>query len=105
MNLYEYEAKQIFAEFSIPIPPSVRITKADELSKVHFGYPLTLKCQVLSGGRGKAGGIKFAPNLKEGQAIAADLLKLTINGSPTRPEEDPSKGRTYISSLPDEFET
>jgi succinyl-CoA synthetase beta subunit len=84
VNLYEYEAKQIFAEFSIPIPPSVRITKADELSKVHFGYPLTLKCQVLSGGRGKAGGIKFAPNLKEGQAIAADLLKLTINGSPTR---------------------
>ena len=84
MNLYEYEAKQIFAEFGIPIPPSVRITSAEELSKVHFGYPLTLKCQVLSGGRGKAGGIKFAANLKEGQALAKDLLKLTINGSPTQ---------------------
>jgi succinyl-CoA synthetase beta subunit len=83
VNLYEYEAKQIFADFDIPIPPSVRITKADELSKVHFGYPLTLKCQVLSGGRGKAGGIKFAPNLNDGQALAKDLLKLTINGSPT----------------------
>lgn len=84
MNLYEYEAKQIFADFGIPIPPSVRITKPEELSKVYFGYPLVLKCQVLSGGRGKAGGIKFPPNLKDGQAIAKDLLKLTINGSPTQ---------------------
>lgn len=84
MNLYEYEAKQIFADFGIPVPPSVRITKAEELSKVHFGYPLTLKCQVLSGGRGKAGGIKFAANLKEGLDLTKDLLKLTINGSPTQ---------------------
>lgn len=84
MNLYEYEAKQIFADFGIPIPPSVRITKPEELSKVYFGYPLVLKCQVLSGGRGKAGGIKFPKNLKDGQAIAKDLLKLTINGSPTQ---------------------
>jgi len=84
VNLYEYEAKQIFAEFGIPVPPSVRITKAEELSKVHFGYPLTLKCQVLSGGRGKAGGIKFAPNLEEGKSIAKDLLKLVINGSHTQ---------------------
>lgn len=84
MNLYEYEAKQIFADFGIPVPPSVRITKPEELSKVYFGYPLVLKCQVLSGGRGKAGGIKFPKNLKDGQAIAKDLLKLTINGSPTQ---------------------
>ena len=84
MNLYEYEAKQIFANYGIAVPLSVRITKPDELSKVQFGYPITLKCQVLSGGRGKAGGIKFASNLKEGQAIASDLLKLTINGSHTQ---------------------
>jgi succinyl-CoA synthetase beta subunit len=84
VNLYEYEAKQIFAEFGIPVPPSVRITKPEELSKVHFGYPLVLKCQVLSGGRGKAGGIKFPKNLKEGQAIAKDLLQLVISGSRTQ---------------------
>lgn len=54
MNLYEYEAKRIFAEGGIPVPPSVRVTKPEELAKVHFGYPLTLKCQVLSGGRGNA---------------------------------------------------
>ncbi len=84
MNLYEYEAKQIFAEFGIPVPPSARITRAEELAQVHFGYPVTLKCQVLSGGRGKAGGIKFPKNLKEGQEIAKDLLKLEINGSKTQ---------------------
>lgn len=84
MNLYEYEAKQIFSEFGIPVPPSVRITKIEELSKVHFGYPLTLKCQVLSGGRGKAGGIKFPKSLNEGKEIAKDLLKLEIGGSKTQ---------------------
>ena len=83
MNLYEYEAKRIFAEFGIPVPPSVRITKPEELRKVHFGYPLVLKCQVMAGGRGKAGGIKFPKDLKEGEAIAKDLLNLTIKGSKT----------------------
>lgn len=83
MNLYEYEAKRIFAEGGIPVPPSVRVTKPEELAKVHFGYPLTLKCQVLSGGRGKAGGIKFPKDLQEGLAIAKELLALEIKGSKT----------------------
>ena len=84
MNLYEYEAKRIFQEFGIAVPPSVRITKPEELRKVHFGYPLVLKCQVLSGGRGKAGGIKFPKDLNEAETIAKDLLKLTIGGSKTQ---------------------
>lgn len=83
LNLYEYEAKAIFADHGITIPPGMRITKPEQLSKVHFGYPLTLKCQVLSGGRGKAGGIKFAKDLAEGQKLAKDLLQLTIGGSQT----------------------
>lgn len=84
MDLYEYEAKRIFQEFGIPTPPSVRITKPEEMRKVHFGWPLTVKCQVLSGGRGKAGGVKFPKDLQEGEQIAADLLKLVINGSKTQ---------------------
>ncbi len=83
MNLYEYEAKRIFADFGITVPPSARITAAEELKKVDLGYPLTLKCQVLAGGRGKAGGIKFAPNLAEGEKIAKDLLNLEIKGCKT----------------------
>ena len=84
MNLYEYEAKRIFAEAGINVPPSVRITKPEELSKVHLGYPLVLKCQVLSGGRGKAGGIKFPKNLSEAMDIAKTLLGMTIGGSKTQ---------------------
>lgn len=84
LNLYEYEAKRIFSEFGITVPPSFRLTKPEELSKVHFGYPLVLKCQVLSGGRGKAGGIQFVKDLQEGQATAKDLLKMTIGGSKTQ---------------------
>lgn len=84
MNLYEYEAKRLFHEFGISVPPSVLVTKPEELRKVHFGYPLTLKCQVLSGGRGKAGGIKFAKDLKEGESLAKELLQLTIGGSKTK---------------------
>jgi succinyl-CoA synthetase beta subunit len=83
VDLYEYEAKRIFAEFGIKTPPSARITKPEQLRSVHFGYPLTLKCQVMSGGRGKAGGIKFAPDLKEGEVLAEQLLALTIKNSKT----------------------
>lgn len=83
MNLYEYEAKKLFADFGITVPPSVRVTKPEEMRKVHFGYPLTLKCQVMSGGRGKAGGIQFAKDLKDGEELAKKLLAMTINGSKT----------------------
>ena len=83
MDLYEYEAKRIFSEFGIKVPPSARITKPEGLRTVHLGYPLTLKCQVLMGGRGKAGGIQFAKDLKEGETLAEKLLKLEIKGSKT----------------------
>ena len=83
MNLYEYEAKEIFADYGITIPPGVRITKPEQLAGIHFGYPLTLKCQVLTGGRGKAGGIKFGKDLKDAQALAKDLLQLSIKGIKT----------------------
>ena len=83
MNLYEYEAKRIFAEFGITVPPAVRITKPEELRKVHFGYPLVLKCQVMAGGRGKAGGIKFPKDLAEGEKLVKDLMNLTIKDSKT----------------------
>lgn len=83
LDLYEYEAKKIFAEGGITVPPSARITKPEELAKVHFGFPVTLKVQVLAGGRGKAGGIKFAKDLKEGKELAATLLKMVIKDSKT----------------------
>jgi len=92
LNLYEYEAKQIFANFGIPVPPSMRITRVEEIktelnqaiAQSKLSFPLTLKCQVLSGGRGKAGGIKFANDISEADNIAGQLLKLKINDLPTQ---------------------
>lgn len=83
LDLYEYEAKKIFAEGGITVPLSARITKPEELAKVHMGFPVTLKVQVLAGGRGKAGGIKFAKDLNEGKELAATLLKMVVKGSKT----------------------
>jgi len=84
LNLYEYEAKRIFAEHGIPVPPSVTVTKPEEVRKIHLGYPIALKCQVLSGGRKKAGGVKFPKDLKEAESTAKELLQLTIGGSKTK---------------------
>ena len=83
MNLYEFEAKTIFAQFGIPVPPSKLVNNPKDLSKVFLGYPLTLKCQVLTGGRGKAGGIKFANSFVEAQKLTQDLLNLEIKGCKT----------------------
>lgn len=83
LNLYEYEAKQLFAEGGIPVPPSARITKPEDLAKVHLGWPVILKCQVMSGGRGKAGGIQKVKTLEEGKEVAKKLLSMTIKDSKT----------------------
>ena len=83
MNLYEFEAKTIFAQYGIPVPPSKLVNNPKDLSKVFLGYPLTLKCQVLTGGRGKAGGIKFANSFVEAQKLTQDLLNLEIKGCKT----------------------
>jgi succinyl-CoA synthetase beta subunit len=92
MNLYEYEAKQIFSKYGIAVPPSIRITKAEEIktqlneaiSQSKLSFPVTLKCQVLTGGRGKAGGIKFAKDMAEAENLAKSLLALKINDLPTQ---------------------
>ncbi len=81
MKLYEYEAKKLFAECGIDLPSgSVLINYPEELLFHKLHYPVVLKVQVLAGGRGKAGGIKFASNLDEALEKAEDLFKLEIKG-------------------------
>lgn len=83
MDLYEYEAKRVFADFGIAVPKGVRVTKPEDLKNVDFPHPWTMKCQVLMGGRGKAGGIQFAKDIKEAQEWTGKLMALTIKGSKT----------------------
>ncbi len=77
MNLYEYMGKEIFRKYGIPVPDGYVIEKVSELKK--FEYPVAIKSQILSGKRGKAGGIKFAKNEKEQKEFASQLLGSTIN--------------------------
>ncbi|NMA69168.1 MAG: ADP-forming succinate--CoA ligase subunit beta [Desulfitobacterium sp.] len=76
MKLYEYMGKELFAQFQIPVPQGKVITTAQEAEQValNLGGPCVLKSQVLSGKRGKAGGIVFADTPQEAKEGAEKLL-------------------------------
>lgn len=83
MKLFEYEAKTIMSSVGIPVPQGQTIKVAEEIFNLKLYYPIVLKCQVQTGGRGKAGGIKFANNLDEAYELSKRLFKLEINGIKT----------------------
>lgn len=82
MKLYEYQGKQIFAEFLIPIPKGKVATTVDEVKKIASGAnsPVVIKAQVLIGGRGKAGGVKIAKTPEDAEKIAQEILGMSIKG-------------------------
>ncbi|MFQ6007990.1 MAG: succinate--CoA ligase subunit beta [Candidatus Zixiibacteriota bacterium] len=84
MRLYEFEGKELFKKVSIPVPESRLAKNPDEVYAAvnEMKAPVVLKSQVLTGGRGKAGGIKTAEGANEARTIATELFKLTINGYP-----------------------
>ncbi len=86
MRLHEYQSKQIFARFGIPIPKG-RVTAAAEEAKAiaeELGSRVVIKSQVLVGGRGKAGGIRLAKTPDEASEVAAKILSMFIKGLPVR---------------------
>ncbi len=78
MKLYEYMAKQIFKKHGIPVPDGYVIDRPEEIRDVNAD--MVLKSQVLVGGRGKAGGIKFASNTEEARKSASEILGMNIKG-------------------------
>lgn len=82
MDLFEYQGKQYFARFGIPVSPGGIADTAEEA--VHqadaAGYPVVIKAQVQVGGRGKAGGVKLAKDPEEARQHAGDILGLDIKG-------------------------
>ncbi|MDD1679153.1 MAG: succinyl-CoA synthetase subunit beta, partial [Methanomicrobiales archaeon] len=82
MKLLEYEAKNTFREFGIPVPHGSVIRSAEELSGIKdLGDNLAFKAQLEVGGRGKAGGILFGTRGDAGK-IAEELFSRTIRGLP-----------------------
>ena len=84
MRLYEYEGKQLFRKFKIPVSESRLARFPDEVHKEveDLKTPVVLKSQVLTGGRGKAGGIKFAEGADEAKKLAAAIFDMKIKGYP-----------------------
>lgn len=80
MRMYEYRAKEIFARYSIPIPSGRVCSTPREAEEACLlvGPEVALKAQVLSGGRGRAGGIKFAGGPEEARRAAEALLGYRI---------------------------
>ena len=82
MDLFEYQGKQFFASYDIPVSPGDVATTVDEAVAVadRLGYPVVVKAQVQVGGRGKAGGIKLAGNSEETRTHASAILGMDIKG-------------------------
>src|SRR4051812_43828970 len=86
MDLFEYQGKQYFARFGIPVSPGGVADAVDEAVNQadKAGYPVVVKAQVQVGGRGKAGGIKLAANADEGREHASNILGMDIKGHVVR---------------------
>ena len=86
MDLFEHQGKELFAAAGIPVLPSRVVFTVEEAERAaaELGYPLAVKAQVLTGGRGKAGGVRVVTRPEElGETVSA-VLALTIKGKPVR---------------------
>jgi len=82
VDLYEYQGKELFRRFGIPVSDGRLATTPAEARAAakELGGPVVVKAQVLTGGRGKAGGVKLADGPADAEAKAQDILGLDING-------------------------
>jgi succinyl-CoA synthetase beta subunit len=86
MKLHEYQSKQLFAKYQVPIPKGRVASTAIEAKHIaeELGGRVVVKSQVLVGGRGKAGGIRLAKNPDEAEDLATQILGMEIKGLPVR---------------------
>jgi len=86
MKLQEYQSKQLFSKYGIPIPKGRVAATAVEAKHIaeELGGRVVLKSQVLVGGRGKAGGIRLAKSPEEAEDLATQILGMDIKGLPVR---------------------
>jgi succinyl-CoA synthetase beta subunit len=82
MKIHEYQSKEIFSRYSIPVTKEVVCYTVEEVAVAaeKLGYPVVVKAQVLAGGRGKAGGVKLAKSLEDAKLAAKQILGMDIKG-------------------------
>ncbi len=89
MNIHEYQAKEIFRSYGVPVPRGGVAFNASEAKSVaeNLGGNLwVVKAQIHAGGRGKAGGVKLAKSLDEVEKIAQEMIGMTLVTHQTGPE-------------------
>ena len=82
MKIHEYQAKEILARYEIPVTKEILCYSVGEVEAAvqKLGFPAVIKAQVLTGGRGKAGGVKLVRNSEEATAAAEKILGMDIKG-------------------------
>nr|WP_320117572.1 ADP-forming succinate--CoA ligase subunit beta [uncultured Marinifilum sp.] len=88
MKIHEYQAKEILRSFGVPVPESkiaFSVKEAEEAATA-IGLPVVVKAQIHAGGRGKGGGVKFAPTAQDVSKYAKDILGMTLVTHQTGPE-------------------
>lgn len=82
MKIHEYQSKEIFSRYSIPVTREVLCYSVDEVNAatLQLGLPVVVKAQVLTGGRGKAGGVKLARTAEAASEAANQILGMDIKG-------------------------
>jgi len=86
VNIHEYQGKEIFTEFGLPVPGGTAVKTVDDAVKSaqEYGLPVMVKSQVLIGGRGKAGGVKFCETIEDVKENATNILGMDIKGHTVR---------------------
>jgi succinyl-CoA synthetase beta subunit len=93
VNVHEFQAKQLFAHYGVPVPKGrcaltadEAVAAAEELVATVGGWPVVVKAQIHAGGRGKAGGVKLARSADDVGAIARSLLGRPLVTHQTGPQ-------------------
>jgi len=89
MKIHEYQAKELFKKYKIPIPAGGAAFSVEEARKVAAGlggWPVVVKAQIHAGGRGKGGGVKLARSADEVNTVAGQILGMTLVTHQTGPE-------------------
>jgi succinyl-CoA synthetase beta subunit len=81
MKIHEYQAKELFKKYAVPVPEGGIAFTSDEavaVAKNLGGYPVVVKAQIHAGGRGKGGGVKLAQSADEVKRIAGDIIGMNL---------------------------
>jgi succinyl-CoA synthetase beta subunit len=115
MKIHEYQAKELFKKYQVPIPEGSPASTVDEAMSVAGGlggYPVVVKAQIHAGGRGKGGGVKLAQSADEARKVAGEILGMNLVTHQTGPEGQEVKKllveqgldikkELYLSIIPD----